>query len=212
LEKGLRFRNRPKEAFPFRPVSCALAIAVTWALVSGGPALVAQQAPAGVNADARTLAEFQERVRQFVELHKKAEAALPRLPQEATPEQIDRNQRELGRLIREARPTAKPGDIFTPAMQAFVRSLLVKLFAGPEGAQLRASIMDENPQGIIVKVNDRYPDEVPFSTMPPQVLGTLPKMPEEMEYRFVGSNLVILDSHAHIIADFIPKVLPGAQP
>jgi hypothetical protein len=32
-------------------------------------------------------------------------------------------------------------------------------------------------------------------------------MPEELEYRFVGSSLVILDSHAHIIVDFVPHAL-----
>ena len=34
-------------------------------------------------------------------------------------------------------------------------------------------------------VNGRYPDDSPLSTMPPQVLQTLPKLPEELEYRFV---------------------------
>ena len=69
--------------------------------------------------------------------------------------------------------------------------------------------MDENPVGITVKANQRYPDEVPISTMPPAVLKILPKMPEELEYRFVGRTLVIMDVHAHVIADFIPDAIPG---
>ena len=36
------------------------------------------------------------------------------------------------------------------------------------------SIMDENPVGIKVTVNMRYPDEVPLSTMPPDLLAALP--------------------------------------
>jgi hypothetical protein len=36
----------------------------------------------------------------------------------------------------------------------------------------------------------------------------LPKMPEELEYRFVGRNLVIMDEHAHLIADFVSDAIP----
>ena len=29
-----------------------------------------------------------------------------------------------------------------------------------------------------------------------------------MEFRFVGNDLILMDTHAHIIADFIPNALP----
>ena len=41
-------------------------------------------------------------------------------------------------------------------------------------------------------VNSRYPDEVPLSTMPPQVLAMLPKLPDDLEYRFIGTRLILL--------------------
>ena len=41
--------------------------------------------------------------------------------------------------------------------------------------------------------------------MPPQVLAQLPKLEEELEYRFVQTNMILFDPHAHIIADFIPQ-------
>ena len=68
--------------------------------------------------------------------------------------------------------------------------------------------MDENPVGVRVTVNGRYPDTVPVSTVPPQVLQTLPKLSEDMEYRFIGDRLILLDAHAHVIADFIDDALP----
>jgi hypothetical protein len=58
-------------------------------------------------------------------------------------------------------------------------------------------------------VNGRYPDEVPMSTMPPQVLAVLPKLPVEIEYRFVGDRLILLDVHAHIVMDYIDRALPA---
>ena len=41
--------------------------------------------------------------------------------------------------------------------------------------------------------------------MPPQVLKALPKLPEDLEYRFIQLNLILLDPHAHLIVDYIPR-------
>jgi hypothetical protein len=172
---------------------------------------IQQPAPKPQPADvqAKVIADFMERVKAYVAIHQKAEATLPRLPKEATPKQIDDKQRALAALIQQARATAKRGDIFTPEMSAFVKRLLARVFAGADGRQLRASIMDENVKPVTLKVNQRYPDEYPLTTMPPEVLQTLPALPEELEYRFLGEQLILLDPHAHVIADFVIDALPG---
>jgi hypothetical protein len=159
-------------------------------------------------ADARALATMNDRLKEYVELHKKVEATLPKVPDEATPKQIDTNQRLFEQKLRDARKGAKQGEIFTAEARPVIQRLLNAVFAGPEGKQLKASIMDENPVGISIGVNGRYPDNVPISTVPPEVLQTLPKLAEDMEYRFVGHNLILLDAHAHIIADYIPDAIP----
>jgi hypothetical protein len=159
-------------------------------------------------ADAEALATMNDRLKEYVELHIKLERSLPKLPKKATPEQIDKNQRTLEKLVQKARATARPGDIFTPQARPVIKRLLGNVFGGPDGKQLKASIMDENPVGITLTVNGRYPDTVPLSTVPPQVLQTLPKLTEDLEYRFVGDRLILLDVHAHVIADFIEDALP----
>ena len=76
---------------------------------------------------------------------------------------------------------------------------------------MKASIMDENPVDPVqlkLRVNGRYPDTVPLTSVPPQVLQTLPKLSEDLEYRFVGDWLILLDVHAHVIADYIDNALP----
>jgi len=161
-----------------------------------------------VNPDAQALAGFLDRVNEYVKVHQKLEAALPHLPKEATPQQIDKNQRALGALIQDARRTAKQGDIFTPESQVVMKRLLARVFGGPDGAALKASIMDENPGVPKIVVNERYPDTVPLSTIPPQVLQGMPKLPEEMEFRFIGNTLVLMDVHAHLIADYVPDAFP----
>ena len=166
------------------------------------------QADQPVNPDARALAGLMERVNEYVAVHQKLEDTLPHLSKEATPDEIDKHQRALGKLIQDARSRARQGDIFTPESQAVIKRLLARVFGGADGPALKASIMDENPGIPTLKVNERYPDTVPLSTIPPQVLEGLPKLPNEMEFRFVGNSMILMDVHAHIIADFIPNAFP----
>ena len=161
-----------------------------------------------VNPDAKALAGFLQRVKQYVALHQRFENSLPHLSKESSPQEIDKHQRALGQMIQQERRGAKPADIFTPESQAVIKRLLAKVFGGPDGPALKASIMDENPGIPDLKVNQRYPDAVPLSTIPPQVLQGLPKLPEEMEFRFIGNTLILMDVHAHIIADLIPNAFP----
>jgi hypothetical protein len=43
--------------------------------------------------------------------------------------------------------------------------------------------------------------------MPPLLLAELPPLPEEVEYRFVGSDLILRDVQASLIVDFAPRCL-----
>src|SRR3982750_2934179 len=92
-----------------------LGLLLSAALISCASGGVQQKERA--NADASTIAEFTKRVEAYVALHKKLEATIPTLPKEASPQQIDQHQRALGRLIADARRSAKRGDIFTPGME-----------------------------------------------------------------------------------------------
>ena len=159
-------------------------------------------------AESVAVTEFLKHCQAYVSLHNKIDDGLPKLPKEATPEQIDAGQQALSQGIRTARASAKPGDVFTPAGAEYVREALVKVFHGPDGKQLRSSILDENPIGASVSINGPYPDSIPLSTMPPQILNALPKLPEELAYRFIGERLILFDHHAHLIVDFVDRALP----
>jgi len=157
------------------------------------------------DADAAVIKEFLKRVDAYVALHKKFEGTLPALPKQTNPQQIDQHERALAKLIQGGRAGAKQGDLFTPQMQVLVRRLLRPVFAGSDGGHVRAEIMDNESKGsIVLTPNGRYPDEIPVSTVPPQVLANLPKLAEELEYRFVRQNMILFDPHAHIIPDWVP--------
>lgn len=164
--------------------------------------------------DADALATMNGRIREYLKVHEAIERSLPKLPKDATPVQIDTSQRALEKLVREARVAAKPGDLFTTEARPVIRRLLANVFAGPEGTLLRSSIMDENPltpAALKLVVNSRYPDTVPLSTVPPQLLQTLPELTEDLEYRFIGDWLILLDVRAHLVADFISDALPREE-
>lgn len=162
--------------------------------------------PPRVNASAAVNQDFLKRVDAYITLHKKLEATLPKLPEQTTPQQIDTHQRALAALIQAARTNAKPGDLLTPAMQQRIRTLLRPVFTGQDGQQIKAEILDKEYKGNVkLIVNGRYPDEVPISTVPPQVLVALPDLPEELEYRFIQNSLILFDSHAHIIVDHMDR-------
>jgi hypothetical protein len=167
--------------------------------------------PAGAQPatpEAQTIAAFQERMKAYIQLRSTVRKGLPAPVKEATPEQIHAQQLALAAGIRKARGGAKPGDVFEPEVQKVVRALMARVFGGPEGTQLKADIMDENPGRIRMAVNDRYPDGVPLSMVPPPVLAGLPTLPPELEYRFLGRALILLDTEAHLIVDFMDDAIP----
>ena len=193
----------------FRSAVCAIALTL---LVSGSaisPKVAARQPEQGANPDALATADFLKRVNAYLAIHLEAEKAAPKLPQEATPQQIHQTQRGMATRIQAARAGTRRGDIFTPEMTAVVKRLMNRVFAGSDRWKLRSSIMDENVKSIRLKANQLYPNNVPLTSMPPDVLKALPTLPEEMEYRFVGTHFILFDQHAHIIPDFIPDALPG---
>ena len=45
--------------------------------------------------------------------------------------------------------------------------------------------------------------------MPPNVLAALPRLPDDIEYRFMGRDLILLDTRANVIIDRVPDALLG---
>ena len=167
----------------------------------------AAEAPPAGPAEAQAVETFEAQVKEYRVLHKKLESTVSGLPRHATPEQIDKNRRALGDLIKSARKDAKPGDFFSAGMKAYVKRVVGGILSGPDGKAIKASIMDENPGVPSLTINERYPPSIPLSTMTPHILAALPKLPEDLEYRFIGLRLILLDTQADIILDYAEGIL-----
>jgi hypothetical protein len=174
-----------------------------------GATVVAGPQEKRVNPNAKAIADFHEEVQEYLELQRTLAGKLPGVPEEATAEQLDARQRALARLIQQARRSEKVGDIFERDIRPVFRRLLAGLFTGPEGSKMRMAIMEENPGQVVrLEINGRYPDTIPLSNMPPQVLRALPPLPRDLEYRFIGRTLILFDTSAHIIVDYITDAVP----
>lgn len=181
-------------------------------LALGGIAPAAAQPPADkprVNADAALSVEFLKRVQEYVDLHEKLEKTLPPRQDQATPAGTEGHEQALARLLVQARARARQGDIFTSDVRAYFRRQIGRALAGPDGREIRQAIMEDNPGKVQLRVNSRYPDSIPLTTMPPSVLGALPKLPAHIEYRFIGRRLVLLDIHSQLVVDYMDQALPA---
>jgi len=161
-----------------------------------------QQKP--VNADAQVLLDFKERVDKYVELRKKADDSAPPMKKTDDPAELRVAQQGLAERIGAARHPAKQGDIFTPEITARFRKLLRPEAKDPG---TKAAIKDDNPGNIPFKVNGPYPSKEALSTMPPNVLASLPPLPKDIEYRFVSKHLILRDVRANLIIDYIPNAI-----
>lgn len=160
-------------------------------------------------ADARGFKEFGDRVEEYEKLHKDAEKSLPELKKKSKQKVIAAQQEALVNKIRELRSNAQRGDIFTPSATEAIARVIKAVFAGPDAHRVQNTIQAGDPlEGFVVQVNQRYPDGLSFTTLPPTLLRKLPRLPDEVAYRILGSALLLVDRKANMIVDFMPNAIP----
>lgn len=182
-----------------------LVLLLAWPVASQKPA------PAG-NQDVTK--EFQDRVNDYLDLRKQAQQAAPRLKDKATPEEIAKYRAVMAAAIAKARSGAKQSDIFSPQIAAHIRAVVRGHLRGRSGAGAREKAQEGNPEvegspePVVLKVNAIYPGSAPVSSVPPGLLQKLPELPDEVQYRFVGHHLILLDATANIIIAYMRNVTP----
>lgn len=153
--------------------------------------------------------EFSDRVQDYIKLQKTIESSLPAMNSTDLPEMIAAHQQALARKIREARPKAKAGDIFTERAREAFRHVIRSAFQGPEGDHVRATMQQGAPvKPLQLKVNGIYPDTAPYTTVPPTLLSAVPKLPEDVAYRIVSRDLVLIDVKSNMVIDLVHEIIP----
>ena len=150
-----------------------------------------------------TVEDFNTRVWAYFDLRGTLEKGLIALTITDDPAKIEKAESDLARKLRVARPFARQGEIFTPSIEReFKKALIVEM-----SASTWAAIMDDNPGEFRHKINGTYKKSKSVSTVPGNILALLPTLPDDIQYRFVGRHLILLDTRANVIIDRIPYAI-----
>ena len=127
--------------------------------------------------------QFRTAVNEYVELQRLLANPLANLTHGADPEQAERARHAHRSLIREARALADRPRVFTPFVSAYLQ----------ERIQWALRTLPSD--------HERWPLVY--------VINKLPELPIELEYRFEGRDLVLLDVEADMVVDLVQDALPA---
>jgi hypothetical protein len=151
------------------------------------------------------LKQFRTAVEGYDALRQRLEQQLPprRLTENA--EELLQSSGALARAIRAARATAREGDIFAPAVAAEIRQRIAEALAAngyAPGEVIAASREEAAEDAEWPVVNGTFP-WARGAAMWPCILNALPSLPDEIQYRFVEGDLVLVDEHADLVIDIL---------
>lgn len=190
-------------------IALALPITLLAFPSSSAQAQVTQTTTAQLSpADKVAVKRFDQRVKDYMKLRNAVKAKLPKLSKEATPQQIESYRENVEAAVRNTRTGAKRGDIFNHDGSDYIRRMLKANFTGKDRVELRNIVFEGETAKVKVRVNYPYPEQVELVEMPATVLLNLPQLPPEVKYRFVGRNLLLVDSETNLILDYMTNALP----
>jgi hypothetical protein len=156
------------------------------------------------------VAAFTAATNDYARMHRRLERQLPPLVINADPETIRHAVEAMANAIRVARSDAKQGDFFTPELATELRTRVDAALRaqGLSANDIRHAEVDEGIDSSTVRlgVNGAFP-WIAGCAMFPCVIGALPALPPELQYRIVGNTLVLIDVHASLIVDLLPNLL-----
>ena len=91
-------------------------------------------------------------------------------------------------------------------MAALFKRLMYPEVKGPDAKETKQALEEEDGEvaQVKLKVNATWPASEPLTTVPANLLASLPQLPMDVEYRISNKrHLVLRDVDANIIVDFI---------
>jgi hypothetical protein len=160
-------------------------------------------------ADKQIAEAFEKRAKAYAKMREALEEKMPKLSKEAKPEEIQTHKTQFQERVRAARAGAKRGDMFTPEATTLIRAIIKDEFKGRERVEFRDTVLKEaENKAVPLRVNYPYPETQELLEMPPTLLLRLPQLPKQLRYRFVRSNLLLVDRENGLIVDYMTNALP----
>jgi hypothetical protein len=160
-----------------------------------------------VNPRAAGMYEFQQRLTAYLKLREELSQRLKPLSPTASAAELTARQGALAAALRAARKNARPGDLIPPAVADQIVTVCMEdfHFRNPE---VKRAALQEVPNAQRPVINRTYPEQEALATVPPLLLSKLPGLPDNLQYRFFGRHMVILDGDTQIIIDYVANVVP----
>jgi len=160
--------------------------------------------------DVAALQQWTVNLEGYVALRDQALCEVRRRPATSEPGEFLEAQQALARAILARRPDARIGDLFTFEVRRALRKAIARALTESQTAiaDVMAAITAEIVAGAPpVRVNEPFPWQL-GAAMPPRVLAALPRLPQGLQYRFVGRDLILIDLDANLVIDFLPEAIP----
>ena len=197
--------TQPPHVLPVMRRAVLLVLLVASVPVFGSTALASQTDR--VNPQAAGMHEFQQRLNAYLKLREDLSRKLKPLSTTASAADLTARQEALAAALRTARKNASPGDLIPPSVADQIRTVCIEdfHFRNPE---VKRAALQEVPNAPRPAINRTYPENEALATVPPLLLAKLPILPDNLQYRFFGRHLVILDGDTQIITDYVANVVP----
>ena len=168
-------------------MSCALFVAMTITVTPG-------------------MLQFTNRVNDYVEIHRRLAASIEQ-PLCSDAEELTRQADVLAAAIRDARPQAREGDIFSlPVAELFRERIAATVRRTNFDVAAFLKRHSGDGEELELHVFGMLPWRTHVAVMP--LLGALPELPPELEYRIAGRHLVLMDIGANMVVDVLRDALP----
>lgn len=165
-----------------------------------------ERAQAQQEAGQAATAGFVARTQAYATFHEEVEKTIPALSETSDPKKITEREQALGAALIKSRAKARPGEYFGD-FEPTLRRIIRQDFLARSPADRRA-LVQEVPPGVEVDINTVYPTALPLATFPPALLRSLPELPDLLEYRIVGRDLILLDTKGNVVVDVLRNVFP----
>ena len=172
------------------------------------PLAFGQQPVPSAPADTAAIRQFEGAIAKYMALRQRLRSEVSGPVKNSSSSEISNASDALAGSIQRARQGAQVGAIFSAPIAAVIKRRILDAVRNENLAPVLAGIDDDGAAGPAPKVHMRLPVSAQMATMPPSLLEVLPPLPKELEYRIIGSYLVLRDVDASLIIDYIPAAVP----
>ena len=157
------------------------------------------------------LTRFERSIDEYLHFRRHLDQQLPPLQTTSDAKRLHEAVEARATAIRRARRRAQREEMFNAEVGTLFRARIREVLAGHPDvmADLQREMMEHDHVSRPPGVNDRFSWATAVAT-PPSVLSVLPGLPDQLQYRFVGPHLVLIDVDANLVLDVLPGVLPFA--